>query len=429
MKRTRTRPIPDWTKSARGWSKYTKTWSSPLKVLLRSEITTSGINNAYLPNGPKGQQKTVDENHGLRAARIGGQFKGDIGGEFDSVRSGVICSSNSKQIKAEGAHSSNWLEVEYNGPLTAVNPATIGLPPPVPTQDMSTAGTVAIARCKPTNSVADASVFLGELLREGLPKAIGIPLWKDRTRLARGAGSEYLNSEFGWKPIVSEVQQFARAAAEADRILKQYERDAGRIVRRDYEFPIERTRTLEFLQASDGVEQGSCPASVVIDSSRPMPNLFREATTYRRTWFSGAFTYHLPSDYYSRNELVRMAKRAGPLIGLDLTPEVLWNLTPWTWAIDWFSNAGDVVSNLSDWATDGLVMKYGYLMEHTISTHTYLLKSATRYKPGYPSATPVTAFYERKRRVRASPFGFGVTFEMMTPRQLAIMVALGLTKK
>jgi hypothetical protein len=123
--------------------------------------------------------------------------------------------------------------------------------------------------------------------------------------------------------------------------------------------------------------------------------------------------------------LERGRDRADKLIGLGLTPDVLWNLAPWSWAVDWFTNTGDVILNLTDWASDGLVMVYGYLMEHTIVKDTYTLTF-----PGiFPrrNVTPMVFVTETKLRRKANPFGFGVNANDLSDRQLAIITALGLT--
>jgi hypothetical protein len=167
----------------------------------------------------------------------------------------------------------------------------------------------------------------------------------------------------------------------------------------------------------------------LLDTSKPQPVLYKTTRSFRHTWFSGAFTYHLPIGYKSRVGLVSAAAKAGPLLGIELTPETVWNASPWTWAVDWFSNAGDVISNLSDWAVDGLVLKWGYIMEHTLQSVTYTLVGGCRYKPyGLTFASPVTAWKETKRREKATPFGFEISWLGMSPRQLAISAALGITR-
>ena len=124
--------------------------------------------------------------------------------------------------------------------------------------------------------------------------------------------------------------------------------------------------------------------------------------------------------------MIRAATRASVLLGIELTPEVLWNLTPWSWAADWFANMGDVLSNVSDFANDGLVMHYGYMMETSHVTHTYDLHG--HGLNGVESPLTLTFENIQKQRIKASPFGFGLTWESFTPRQLAILAALGISR-
>jgi hypothetical protein len=123
----------------------------------------------------------------------------------------------------------------------------------------------------------------------------------------------------------------------------------------------------------------------------------------------------------------RNALEAKKLYGLSLTPETVWNLAPWSWAVDWVSNAGDVISNLSDWATDGLVLRHGYIMEQSFVRDTYEWYGPVNFwSQVYPAV--FTLECRSKLRRRATPFGFGLTFGDFTPRQWAIAIALGLTK-
>jgi hypothetical protein len=115
------------------------------------------------------------------------------------------------------------------------------------------------------------------------------------------------------------------------------------------------------------------------------------------------------------------------LFGSALTPDLMWELTPWTWAIDWFSNAGDVLNNVTAFKLAGLVMRYGYIMEESIENRTYEMPST-----GYSSLTgtlPPSSYTKIvKRRRDANPFGFGLTWEGLSPTQLAITAALGITR-
>jgi len=94
--------------------------------------------------------------------------------------------------------------------------------------------------------------------------------------------------------------------------------------------------------------------------------------------------------------------------------------------VDWFSNAGDVINNVTNRTVHSQVLQYGYLMEHTIVKDTYT-RPVSSFNNGAPcgSSTLVT---ETKKRVRANPYGFGVSWEALSPFQLSILSALGITR-
>jgi hypothetical protein len=150
--------------------------------------------------------------------------------------------------------------------------------------------------------------------------------------------------------------------------------------------------------------------------------------TWKRTWFSGAFTYYLPTGYQARKEVDRLTLFANEILGLELTPDLLWNVAPWSWAADWFSNTGDVVSNISDAASVGLIMRWGYIMEHSINKVTYV-PLTTNLIDSKAKASPLSFITETKVRRGANPFGFGLNWEGLSPFQLSIAAALGISRK
>jgi hypothetical protein len=315
----------------------------------------------------------------------------------------------------------------YDASISVGGKKVLNFPPPGNSSNtkLDELGATAVSRCSPTNSPVDLSVAVGELIREGIPSMIGSKTWKDRTLSARNAGSEYLNVQFGWRPILNEIGDFTNLMTRADAVLAQYERDAGKVVRRRYEFPVNRTVTeTDFGTLVPYIE----PGGVTLYQSGG--RVIRKRESFQRQWFSGAFTYHLPSGYDSRNAMDRLALQA-KLFGLDLTPDTVWNLAPWTWAIDWFSNAGDVVNNISDYANQGLVMRYGYIMEHTIVKDTYTNTGPTpaSNSGGVPRVLhPLVLVTETKIRRQANPFGFGVSWDGLSSFQASILAALGITR-
>jgi hypothetical protein len=144
--------------------------------------------------------------------------------------------------------------------------------------------------------------------------------------------------------------------------------------------------------------------------------------------FSGAFSYYFENGSDPIEKLKGYEQRINALLGVRvLTPEVLWELAPWSWLADYFANFGHLATNVTRFSQDGLVMKYGYLMRHSVSTRTYT-QNGVAFRSGGPGPFAITLKLERKERVRATPFGFGLNPNSFTTRQWAILAALGLTK-
>lgn len=388
-----------------------------------------------------GTQVTGSEGHpwtnkGFKGADIGGPFRTEKK-YYEEDRS--LTPSPLYEFDYTNHNGVNWY---YFGPLYAVNPNDVGSAPFPPSAESSDSaldawGTKAISLCKPTNSIADLSTALGELMREGLPSLLGANLWETKLRDIRASGNEYLNVTFGWLPLVADIRKTAYAVRESDKILSQYERDAGRLVRRTFEFPPEKSIGNVEILYPGGASLGDpyhpefhtlgqySPYTTALTTG--LGKLTRTRTTEIRRWFSGAFRYYLPTGYDSRSKMARAALLADKLYGVSVDPETLWNLTPWSWALDWVGNIGDVISNTSDFLTDGLVMPYGYMMEHSIVKDTYTRHDLPfkRYGKTTLSLHKIT---EVKKRRPATPFGFGLTYDGLSTKQKAILAAIGLTR-
>lgn len=283
-------------------------------------------------------------------------------------------------------------------------------------------GTHAIAQVIPTNRAADVAQFVGEL-REGLPKAVGLNTLKHRASITRSAGSEYLNIEFGWKPLISDLRKMYEANKKADVLLENLEAMSGKLVRRRYDRDpavSSSTSTIESTQAYP-TPTGPTGGSGIYG----VPGIrTKTTTTSSRKWFSGAFTYHVD---LSNSGWSREYQRLKYIYGMDVSPELLWNLTPWTWLAGWEFNTGDLVHNLSRFSQDGLVMAWGYVMEESIASTTYTL-SGGRFYNGETTDCTQTFKTIRRSRSHATPFGFGLNPNGFTERQWSILAALGMTR-
>lgn len=378
------------------------------------------------PSVMHGTQITVSEGHPFSHQR--GRNIGDVGGDFFTTKtylSGGILSGNLNHFVEKNGIQYTY---RYSGSLLPVAPSEDMFPdyvdPASQSDSMDEHGAHAIALVKPTNSVADLATALGELFSEKLPRLPGVATWKERTRRARNAGDEYLNVQFGWLPLVGDIKDVAHGVSKHKSLIAQYVRDAGNLVRRRYEFPVQRfTERIDL--GGNHTAILAADASDLYDPANRGSLILTKETVIREV-FSGGFTYHLPGGLVRKDKVDESALYAKKILGLDLSPDTVWNLTPWSWAVDWFSNTGDVISNVSDYATDGLVLRYGYMQRHIVEKHTYTLEGSGLVQD--IAVPPLSFVRETKIRRRANPFGFGVEWGGLTPRQIAITVALGIKR-
>jgi hypothetical protein len=122
---------------------------------------------------------------------------------------------------------------------------------------------------------------------------------------------------------------------------------------------------------------------------------------------------------------------------------------PYSWLIDWFSNVGDVVSNMSMNAVDNLVTNYSFVMrreswEQSASVITWHEKrddfggsppsksssSLGSWWKAHRGSYSSTERWEIKSRVGGgNPFGLDVSLPSLSGRQLAILAALGISRQ
>lgn len=279
-------------------------------------------------------------------------------------------------------------------------------------------GTSMISRCQPTAAMSGLGVTLNEL-RQGLPDIIGKSLLKERLRPHLGLSKEYLNVEFGWKPLISDLRKSLFAVSKSHQIIEQLYRDSGKQVRRRWGLPSEvSTPVIE--------SRVYYPWPVMSGYWYQGGQAKRVTETRRDVWFSGAFTYYIPKDDSVLSRMRRYSTYASRMLGLRLDPGTVWDAAPWLWLSDWVANIGDVLANVSAYQFDGLVMRYGYVMEHKKETRTE--STVCNFTGGYTANLKTVRTRESKRRLQATPFGFGLDEQAFTASQWAILAALGITQ-
>lgn len=308
-------------------------------------------------------------------------------------------------------------------------------------------GTKAINQSIPTKSDASVTQLLAEL-KQDLPRGLltGFvnkrgPLGSERSSeldwkaTSQGVGSDYLNYVFGIAPTISDLLKICNVVVNFDDRITQYLRDNGQFVRRRFDFPV--TRSSRSIARSNNVAMTG--TDLMVGNSAWIDNfVFRREDIYgtaelseersERYYFTGAFQYYLEGVSSPTGWVARGAQIARKILGIDgLTVDLAYQLFPFSWLLDWFVNVGDLIQNSEAFNRDNLVIRWGYLMRETRISRTYT-HSGAKFLTG--STGPVHMFedFVQKRRVKATPFGFGLNPNSFTESQWAILIALGLTK-
>lgn len=300
--------------------------------------------------------------------------------------------------------------------------------------DVSAYGPVGWKRFRPGRNTADAGIFIGEardiprMLRttaRGFYEAYKRRFGRNPKGNLKKAADHWLNHQFGWMPFVSDLRRFYRTWFNADRVIRQLVEQNGQWQRRFGTVLTDQDQSVVY-DRSIGSAMGHSLLPALGDPYYPDPNpgYGRETltrVTSQRVWFVGRFRYYIPNI-----QSVQWKKAAVQrLFGLELTPSLVWELTPWSWLVDWFTNVGDVLDNISNpGLAENLAAKYAYVMGETRCELDLTVRLNT--------ISPVTAIFNyslsRKVRMEANPFGFGLTWEGLTPKQWSILGALGITR-
>lgn len=303
-------------------------------------------------------------------------------------------------------------------------------------------GTKGWARARPGNQNANLFQFGYELHKP--PTVPGLGTARDRIlagglkhlpgrllqRLSsfKGLGSEYLNVVFGWLPFVKDLQEMYQLTHDIDSKLAKLRRNNNRSNKRERTL-VDSLKVTSTETINNGPFAYLYPTPVIIGGGRTVKTV--TTTNRERIWFKGTFVYSVPN--IGTLEWEKRARRY--LFGGGLTPVNAWKVIPWSWLIDWFSNASDVFSNLSQNAVDNEVARHAYVMRtwqvktETIVQTTYGGRSGS--PSSYPAGSGMAVLTEDrtiKSRVVATPYGFGLTPSALTPYRAAILGALGMSQ-
>lgn len=281
--------------------------------------------------------------------------------------------------------------------------------------ELKTHGATAINRTIPTAPNVSVAQTIGEL-KQGLPDLA-------LRALRRGdVAGEFLNQNFAVLPTIADFQAYRDTSKKAEEILAQWRRDSGRRIRRRYAFD-EETSTEVVVKAGYLAGARITMRGNLVGTQKCTIT----TTTTRKWWFSGAYRYIIPKAQYGFAAKLQDYNR---LWGIMPTASTAWELSPFSWLLDWETNIGDVISNASLLGQDGLALTYGYIMCHSNVRTEYLWQGEVyRGTVKFPLEVRSVVHQDIKQREPARPYGLGWTIESLSAKQIAVLAALGLSHK
>lgn len=247
-----------------------------------------------------------------------------------------------------------------------------------------------------------------------------------REMAPKKAADHFINHNFGWVPFVKDVTSFFDVIINTDDILQRISDENARFVRRratlvdDY----------KVTKVNSGTGYRVEPFGAYIDylcNGTPTWELWLEEITMASS--VGSFVYYRPEfdrkdpGYHS---LINTLSRQMTIHGVRISPSNIYKAIPWSWAIDWFSNVGKHIELVSDEFMDSMAARYLFVSHRKYQR--YILKQHIPFKSG-PRTFEFSRLVEvKQRRAANTPYGFGLTWDNLSPKQLAILGALGISR-
>lgn len=300
---------------------------------------------------------------------------------------------------------------EYNCLRRCATYGSSGLPPDN-FEDCEDLGPTAWNKFRPAKPKVSLGQFLAEL--RDFPK-----LFQVKLRKFKDLGSGYLNAQFGWRPFLSDIRRSVQTFKRLDDHLARLKKNNGKWLKRGGTL----FETNESNKTAISAPVYLAPRNYTYDHIG-----VRTVTTYSRAWFKGSFRYHIPGLQENEWGSFRSFRR---LYGLELTPSLVYELTPWSWLFDWVSNTGDVIENLQAVQFDNMAAQRAYVMLKTETKSEVEVSFRARFtldgNQSYTShCSRSNESHITKCRAEASPFGFNMNWDDFNPFQLSILTALGI---
>jgi len=297
----------------------------------------------------------------------------------------------------------------------------------------------AYKRTRPKLEKASAAIFTAEL--RDLPRMLRTTsgnfhdVWKrmdgdQRTKLMspHRVADNFLNHQFGWVPFVSDLGKFYMTFQNSAAIKARLTAQNDKYIRR--RVVLEDKQTDRIIASGGGMQVepvGYLVQALFAPGQGPTWELRERTHSYVSA--VGSYKYYSPQfddslpDYNSAwNNVVRDLT----IYGARLSPSNVYRATPWTWLLDWFTDFSTNIDAFTDIAIDAVAARYLYVSKHVATEQ--ILTQTLPFRDGAVQASWSIKWDEKVRNGASTPYGFGLSWNLLSPGQLAILAALKITR-
>jgi hypothetical protein len=249
----------------------------------------------------------------------------------------------------------------------------------------------------------------------------------------KGFSNHFLNHNFGWVPFVNDLRKFIDNSVNWKKKLDHLRRDNGQWVKRKV-ILVNNTEERDlgwgertFVRPASDPELRGC----FIPTWNPYYNITETVSTV--AYGIGRFRYYQP--YFDTS----IPDGVGPLAtirgllalhGARITPVNVYKSTPWTWLVDWIAPVGDDLTAFQDQYLDNMAAKYLYLTHHQVKhQHLRQFLPFDDANGGIKELVYSRIIDCKQRKEAVSPYSFSLTWDQLSPKQLMILAALGISRK
>lgn len=284
---------------------------------------------------------------------------------------------------------------------------------------------------------------------------------KDYPRLARASsyvprgpnflGSAYLNVVFGILPTYRDIASAAEMVIESEDTVNNYLAQEKARIRKTMSETIwsasdgglKRGKASAFRQLDAPYDIGGfpCRVSKLLHSGIATRSDIIVPTIHWSWWAErvrkafATFEFFIPKPQGVEGRLQRYAKSARALLGSGVTASTVYDLTPYSWMVDWFIDVGGLLryqQNVADnqtvasragWTTTDFLT---FSAQMSVEIDKTGVSSPRNVVFDFSPGGSATVVYRNVHRRRGNPYSMSPNWDL-SPQQLAITAAMGLS--